>query len=406
MKKQLLTTLIATTILLSSITSIEGSNDLPPELTALLNKPSTMMAIHIQWMATRQLPLTERFLKFQKEYGYFGPVSSVFAAVTSTTDLLPLEIDDMSEVWLVSKNAHVFDGLGLWVYTTRDAEQLREILLNEGWVELEDESLGLPPPPELLIEFEARFNEMRNELSNNGEDMDEYMAEYYAEHRASLMAPKAVIKLADDGWLCVSRDRGPYGHHENDENENDGIANSTDKELQFPMSSLLDLPKSTLLAIAINIPKNDEAPEVNDQVVDPQEHAIREIRRRIDELEGHSNPFRGDHLADFAVTVHELDGAIAIDIIARRPGGGYESETAEMLEMILLGARIAAGTDRELARQLSYATVTAGTGEVRAECILNQTTLINTLEERMNRQSELRELYERLHELMNAESEE
>jgi hypothetical protein len=177
-------------------------------------------------------------------------------------------------------------------------------------------------------------------------------------------------------------------------------------ELDFPFSELLEPPSRVLLAMAIDVPHNDGPFEQTWRLDAGSDHEGREqseeewLRSRLRRLQTAPGRMLAGQLADFSLMATELDGGLALDVVARRPGGGGEERNARFLRMLLLAGRFYFGAfSPQLDRELGEAWIQPTSGEVRARLVVTGATLIDTLEEQAARSREIRGLRRRLEEL-------
>ena len=129
--------------------------------------------------------------------------------------------------------------------------------------------------------------------------------------------------------------------------------------------------------------------------------------KRLGELEERQSLAIGGQMADFALVVSEVDGGLSGQITARRPGGGGEEHTAAMIRL----AAAATGftllyASPDLSRALFTIRIAIGDGEVRAETVLSQTSLLDAVDTELSRRREIRDLRARLHAVWEREDRE
>lgn len=366
------------------------ADEVPPGLEAALRLQAPGAVARVNWEAVRTHPVTLAALELQAATGDPAPVgglSLLFGGLLDTVERLGLEPEMVADLWWVAPGSGT--GSGMWILTTLDEDALGAALRRAEWgpeAEADDPTVWIGPADDELVEWQQ---EMLDEIDDEGERAE--MLEMLSDSRHRIVRCGA-------GWLWMGAAGGvpPIGV-----SACGGDPVALDEPLAFPRNVLLDLTTRTLVAMAVDLPENDPAPDDAEDEPEAGDRSEREaIQQRLRELQDPTGKTVLSQVGDFAARLEENDGGLALDLVARRADGGGADATARMFRMVLLGLRFTiAPTAPELDRELSGAVIEVSGDEVRAWCSISQATLLDSLERETERQLEIRELRHRLREL-------
>jgi hypothetical protein len=376
-------------VLLGFIPPCAGAEPLPTPILQALQSTEPGFVARIQWSSLRNHPVMETAFddKADLDASETGPAASLIHSALSSLERLQLAPSLIDEAWLASGDSMG----GIWLRPSVGGDLLAASLRAGEW-ELDPSVSEVP----VWVHDADPHTKAWQEGVLEGIDNDD---QEIAEMRADFAASRPRLVQCDSDWLVAF----PYGVQGSELEDLCGGSGTETVDVVpvFPREVLLEQAPEVLISVALDLPGNDHATATADEEGDDAEREalVTELRR----LQGSDLDIVGQ-LGDMSIVISELDGALAVDLVARRDDGGGADETARFLNMMLLGARFAiAPSAPDLDRALADARIEVVGPEVHGRCVLSQATLIDTLEADRHRRAEIDELQRQLEDLEGTE---
>lgn len=304
---------------------------------------------------------------------------------------LGLPDSTIREIWIARSSLDSGSGESVWVLTDLTSAETQTELERAGWSAhpVLEGVFGRAPTPQ---------NDPDLEASLEGANLEEKLN---LESIFMLVRPR--VAVLGDGWLelispGVSAERA---------RTQAALVKLPDPESDdgppFPYSELLGGAARTYLILAADLEDNSGDPgtawRLDPSTITPGNDSPQQLRTRAKALRHHRYAAVLRQVGDVAVRMSGTDGGVALDAVARRPGGGGEEPTAHVLELAKLVLQISAmPSSPNLAREIGYGRIDARDGEVLAGLVLSESSLLEAVANDTDRQRELADLYRRLSE--------